>query len=254
MAFWSSEKLRLKQQEHQLFTPCDESAIKHAAYELALGNEAFVTSFETGVKQILKEGEQLRIPPGHFGLLITKEVVKVPNDAIALISIRASVKFRGLVNISGFHVDPGYEGQLQFAVYNAGSQAVVLDFEQRIFMIWYASLDQATEDGYSGSRGKRSGILAHDVEQIQGDIASPGALKTAFDELEKRMVSIEKDLLLWRTIGIALLLLVLGSFLKPYLDRSIAASPKVSQVGNIQTSSTSVSSTPVTTPTRRIGQ
>ena len=70
---------------------------------------------------------QLVIPPGQFGLLITEEVVQVPMDAIAFISIKAGIKFRGLVNVSGFHADPGFSGKLKFAVYNAGSQRLVLD-------------------------------------------------------------------------------------------------------------------------------
>ena len=49
------------------------------------------------------------IPPGQFAFLLTEEVVSVPPDALAFISIRAKTKFRGLVNVSGFHVDPGYQ-------------------------------------------------------------------------------------------------------------------------------------------------
>jgi hypothetical protein len=38
---------------------------------------------------------------------------------MAFISMRTAFKFKGLVNISGFHVDPGYKGKLIFAVFNA---------------------------------------------------------------------------------------------------------------------------------------
>ena len=46
-------------------------------------------------------------PPGQFAFLLTKEVVSVPADALAFISIRVKTKFRGLVNVSGW---PGCNG------------------------------------------------------------------------------------------------------------------------------------------------
>ena len=50
------------------------------------------------------------IPPGQFAFLLTAETVTMPDNAIAFISIKARLKFNGLINISGFHVDPGYRG------------------------------------------------------------------------------------------------------------------------------------------------
>jgi dCTP deaminase len=114
MAFWSSETLRTQIEDQNLICPFDIKAIKHGAYEMALGPETFVTSTAEGTKRVLKEGEQLRIPPGQIALLMTSETVKVPSDSIAFISMRAGVKLQGLINISGFHVDPGFEGQLKY--------------------------------------------------------------------------------------------------------------------------------------------
>ena len=51
---------------------------------------------------------------------MTKESIEVPLDALGLISIRSKYKLKGLINVSGFHVDPGFRGSLVFAVYNAG--------------------------------------------------------------------------------------------------------------------------------------
>src|SRR2546427_12576469 len=150
MAFWSSEKLKERLVTETLFEPCDLSNVKNGAYELGLGSEAFVTSDATQ-KTELDVGKQLVIPSGQFGLLVTAERVSIPEDAIGFISIKAGVKFRGLVNVSGFHVDPGFSGKLKFAVYNAGSQNIVLDRNQRVFLIWFSSLDRITTDLYKGS-------------------------------------------------------------------------------------------------------
>src|SRR5690349_1888369 len=118
MAFWSTEKVKEEHSKGCLINPFDGSRVKHGAYELALGPEAFLTSYSEGKKKILNDSEQLVIPPGQFGLLLTEEQVMVPNNAIGLISIKAGIKFRGLVNVSGFHVDPMFKGRLKFSVYN----------------------------------------------------------------------------------------------------------------------------------------
>src|SRR5439155_21170679 len=107
------------------------------------------------------------IPPGQFGLLITEEEVITPNDAIAFISVRSHIKFRGLVNVSGFHVDPGYKGKLKFSVYNAGSQTIVLEVGEPAFIIWFADLDRPTKDSYYARKPGHSRITADDVMRIQ---------------------------------------------------------------------------------------
>src|SRR5690606_34294489 len=102
------------------------SRITNACYEMGLGTEAFITSHgET--KSIYAIGGQIQIPPGQFGLLLTQEELSMPLNLIAFISIKASKKMTGLVNVSGFHVDPGFEGRLKFSVYNAGSKDIILD-------------------------------------------------------------------------------------------------------------------------------
>src|SRR5437764_1438215 len=108
MAFWSNETLLRRIQTERIIAEFSEHRVKYCDYELELGNEVFITSGKERTKQIIALGGQIVIPPGQFALLITNEVVHVPNDAFALISIKAGIKFLGLINVSGFHVDPGF--------------------------------------------------------------------------------------------------------------------------------------------------
>jgi dCTP deaminase len=182
MAFWSSQTLRARIPAEQLIEPYEHGRVVHSAYEMGVGAEAFVTSNPSDKTQV-PAGNKIVIPPGQFGLLITRETVRVPNNAIAFISIRAGIKFQGLVNVSGFHVDPGYCGQLKFAVYNAGSRTIVLDQDQRVFTIWFADLDQADDNPYPARQLPSNVITADDVARIQGEVASPAELKKLFDDL-----------------------------------------------------------------------
>jgi dCTP deaminase len=147
MPYWNTDRIKRECQAQGLITPYREERAVRCAYELGVGPEAFITSKEEDTTH-LPERSKVTIPPGQFGLLITRETIFVPPNAIAFISIRARIKFQGLVNVSGFHVDPGYRGQLKFAVYNAGSKDIVLDQDERVFMIWYADLDAPAPDPY----------------------------------------------------------------------------------------------------------
>lgn len=183
MAFWTSQTL--ENRGTQLIDPFRPDRIKHAAYELGVGAEAYIPS--DGNLSKVEPGAPVAIPPGQFGLLVTREVISVPKNAIAFISIRAGTKFRGLVNVSGFHVDPGYSDRLMFSVYNAGSQTIVLNYDQPVFMIWYADLDDVDKKPYDGREGEPRGISGDDMMKIQGEVASPAELKKQLDDLKQQV-------------------------------------------------------------------
>lgn len=187
MAFWSSELARKKLPAEKLVQPYSEKRIKHGAYELSLGEEAYITS--GGEKKKLKANDHVTIPPGQFALLHTQEQIKVPANAIALISIKAGVKLKGLVNVSGFHVDPGFEGQLMYSVYNAGSRPVTLECGAPTFLIWFCNLTDTTTHLYEGKHQGQVGISAEAVNAIQGDIASPQSLLERLQQLERKLTA-----------------------------------------------------------------
>jgi dCTP deaminase len=220
MAFWSSETLEQKLPAG-LIEPFDPSRIVHGAYELGVGPQAFITS-SSGDSTVIGPGKKVVIPPGQFGLLQTNEIVAIPNNAIGFISIRAGVKFLGLINVSGFHVDPGFRGRLKFAVYNAGSKNIVLDQDQRVFMIWFSDLDRETTKGYGGQRPGQNEITAEDVMRLQGEVASPAELKKQIEGLradyERRLIAVEKSEAILRWLVGALFLVILGLLLKPSLE------------------------------------
>jgi len=74
-------------------------------------------------------GKQIAIPPGQLALLITEEEVAIPTNRIGFISIKFTAKMRGLINVSGFHVDPGFKGKLKFSVLTqvVGTQSLILE-------------------------------------------------------------------------------------------------------------------------------
>lgn len=183
MSFWSTRTLHKRSVDEDLIYPFDSNNIKHCSYELALGDEYYSTESRNKIKTIGRK-KQISIPAGQFALLLTEEKVKVPKDAIGFISIKAGIKFKGLINVSGFHIDPGFDGKIIFAVYNAGSQPITLTRGEPYFLLWFSSLDEETPDLYDRNNDK--GITAEHIYSIQGDVASPAALDERIKVLESK--------------------------------------------------------------------
>jgi dCTP deaminase len=149
MTFWSQERVVAEAKTHGLVEDFQEEKMENGAYALTVSEEyAITTASGGGDKRIAGPGEHITIPPGQFALLLTKESVSIPETALGLISIKSKMKLRGLINVSGFHVDPGFTGRLKFSVYNAGNQSLDLDPGQRLFLLWYNALDQPTKHIY----------------------------------------------------------------------------------------------------------
>ncbi len=231
MPFWSGEKLG--ERLPTLIEPFEEEAIDCAAYTLHVGYEVYVSPDKRisdpnrHSKQNLSRGQSFTIPPGQFGFVMTTETVTVPDDALAFISIKARIKYGGLINISGFHVDPGYKGQLMFSVLNVGPKPLHLEQGQPLFLIWFADLDRVT----ASKKGKigLNGIEPSFVNSISGEILSLQSLSDGYWELKRHLDSqiqdqkstlsnLRLEVRLTRTIGIALLISLGVWALKAFFD------------------------------------
>lgn len=186
--FWGNDKLA--RELPNLISSYATGRLDGAAYRLSIGEEVYVSP--TGQpddprnkpKMPLPLGAGFTVPPGQFGFILTEEEVEVPSDALALISIRATYKFAGLVNVSGFHVDPGFKGKLLFAVFNAGPNAVHLSRAEECFLIWYADL---TEPGPAQSKQGYAHIPSHLTGPLASGIQSFASLDSKISESEKKL-------------------------------------------------------------------
>lgn len=199
--FWSGNKLsaELKNLIETSNGILDPESVDCAAITLTVGNEVYITpnsEKDPSVKQILTdEKPQFIIPTGQFALLLTAEVVKVPTTALAFISFKAKYKFKGLINVSGFHVDPGWKGKLTFSVYNAGPTSIVLEKGAPFALIWYADLDKSATEKHAKPKTKPIAHLDHEkVSNMTGEVYSPFKLKKEIDELKKEVLMLESKI------------------------------------------------------------
>lgn len=172
------------------------SRIKQAAYELSLGSEVYLTDCETKVSTKLNnENDTVNINPGQFALLLTEEIVCMPKDKLGFISIKASEKLKGLINVSGFHVDPGFKGKLLYSVYNASPSVIQLRKGEQYFLIWFSELRNKLDDQYIYNSKNHQNQDKIDPKYItpliNGEIASPNELLKKIGENRIKIESVE---------------------------------------------------------------
>ena len=212
MAFWSGE--RIADQGEAVVDSFDTAKIDCSAYTLTLGPECFVTpdfslSRRQNVKQMLTapfeaelgggwrniEGGSVIVPAGQFAFLLTEEFVRIPPSAMGFISLKSSVKWKGLINVSGFHVDPGFEGRLIYSVLNAGPSAIHLNRGQDLFLLWLADLDRTSSGRYVKSvRAPQVNIPSKMISDVDYPIHS-------LQELSDRMKELDRDFRFIRTLA-----------------------------------------------------
>lgn len=191
MAFWSGEKLK-EEVKNCITSPYDaDDGIDCAAYTLHVGPEIYVTpdhyepNPNQNTKRSLDLNEPFNIPSGMFAFLLTEEKIQVPNNAIAFISMKAKMKFKGLVNVSGFHVDPGYKGRLIFSVYNAGPMPIMLKRGMPLFLMWYADLDRSSRK--IKNTEPTNNLELDIINPIHGSIFSPQAISDSVSKFKNEV-------------------------------------------------------------------
>lgn len=172
----------------------DFECFQGANYDLRLGENVYVTTERVPKRLSIEDKDVIAIEPGEFGILMTHEYIFVPPDLLGFISVRLTHKQKGLVNISGFHVDPGFYGRLMFSVFNAGPKDVPLRYKDRVFMIMFNELTNGNE--LKCPRSKWGGMTNIPVETLSGLAGSSVSVRS----LDKRISRIE----LWIPIIVGL--------------------------------------------------
>jgi dCTP deaminase len=194
VSFLSGEALLAAIPKYDMIRPFYPSQIDCASYTLKMGREAYITpdyqvqDLSRHRIEVLTAHEHFIIPAGQFAFLLTEEIINIPDHIVGFISLKTGVKFRGLINVSGFHVDPGFQGHLLYAVYNAGPSQIHLARGMDIFLIWFAMLDRHSESIRRNlSPIENQHINPSLIENIPGEIFSLQSLSRKIDDLSREI-------------------------------------------------------------------
>lgn len=191
----------------KLFFPkgCVKEQAIGASYDLSLGEEVYISG-EDSPKKLSESSPFVSLPRGQFALLMTEEYVKMPVDHFGLISIKFWKKAQGLINVSGFHVDPGFEGKILFSVFNAGPSDVVLRYGEPTFMIFFYNLGEDVAQPYDGEMLKKENLPTKLVTSLKGTSAS-------LSDVDRRA----RDLEITTKVHWALLIVLFGALIALFL-------------------------------------
>jgi dCTP deaminase len=222
MPFWNDNRWRAQGPAQKIVEPWDASRVEDANYLLSIGSEVYVSDEESAkTARQLKEAESFAIDPGQFAFLLTEELVNIPLNTLGFISIRASIKFSGLVNISGFHVDPGYSGKLLFSVFNAGPARIHLKRGEPIFPIWLADLHE--EISRKQIKKGYVDLPSKNINQISGKFTTAYQVEKHLEDLKSEI----NELKAFKTQALIVLTLV-GALLIPTLKDTIVKALQIS--------------------------
>ena len=230
MSFWSGD--RLARELATIIDPFDPDRIDCAAYTMTMGREIYVTPHEgafdpqTTTKRKLNSKEPFTIPAGQFAFLLTEEKILLPPNVLGFISMKANIKFKGLINVSGFHVDPGYDQRLIFSVFNAGPSPIHLQQGDPLFLLWIAELDQPSSVDYTRTEGYGFTELPTKlINSIPGEIHSLQSLSKQIRDLktetDTKINDVEKTLVrhkVYVRIAVGALLAILIWSARDYID------------------------------------
>lgn len=206
MAFWGKSNWQAAgsaEEGARIVEPWDGARIESSGYRLSIGSEYFVNGEASSTVTNLAGGEAFVVAPGQFAFILTAEKVRVPEDAIGFISIRASIKFRGLVNVSGFQVNPGFNGKLVFAVFNAGPRHIHLRHGDEIFSLWLADLSErvnASEEEGGAISATQSEIPSKFINDIGGEALTAYQLSEQMKALKDEVVLLKNVAYRWLPI------------------------------------------------------
>lgn len=159
----------------------DLAMVQQCSYDLRLGEEVYVVGHKAPERLSVKKG-YVSLPPGQFAILTCNEWLNMPRDLMAFITLRNTFKMQGLINISGFHVDPTFEGRLLFAVQNVGPHDIRLKHLEPTFTIFFAKIEGNI--GKARDRRPLEGIQLEHVQLLGGNSVTLSKLKKDLDRLQ----------------------------------------------------------------------
>lgn len=180
-----------------------EKRLKGVCYELSLGTQHFISTRDEPTR--LRDNQTIKIDPGEFAIVTTAERVKIPESHLGILSMKFGLTGFGLINVSGFHVDPGFEGRLHFSIYHAGSNSVILQRLQPMFMLFLTKITLPVK--YLGKHQGQNEVPPDVMTALKGPSVS-------LKQIDTRLNSVEQTVRILIGLVVGLLVAAVGVILR----------------------------------------
>jgi deoxycytidine triphosphate deaminase len=172
---------------HETF---ERRGLDACSYDVRVGRKGIVGG--QGQEVDLAE-RPMEVGPGAYAAVISEEKVKLPRNVVARINSKRSFSYEGIALLTGTQVDPGYEGHLLFAFYNASSRRFVVRRGRAICSLVF----EALESDVTRPKASDPDLLRGDFpDKFVNEIANMEVLSWAqLSEHVKHIDKIAKDIL-----------------------------------------------------------
>lgn len=151
-------KRRLEQGELEIKNAEDiDAQLRPTGVDLRVGPDYIESNNESTVVDARNHPNAvLQLEPGTFYNIHTVERISMPDDLVGLVDGRSTLERSGVGLRTGGNVDPGFEGVLEFGIYNYTDETVNIEINYPIAQISFIELTEAAEAPY-GEEGKFQG-------------------------------------------------------------------------------------------------
>ncbi|MEP4627152.1 MAG: helix-turn-helix domain-containing protein [Paracoccaceae bacterium] len=155
-------------------TPFDVALVKQASVDFTVGSGGL----DLDGKPVQLEAENPYIlRPGQTINFETEQSIYLQNKYIGRVGATTSLSRQGILTLHGLHVDPGYEGKLQFCLSNLGQSDYTVCFGDTCLSVEIVELSSPPLGEFSdpnGDRGATQDLLAQrSVETVLFEILEP---------------------------------------------------------------------------------
>lgn len=145
--------------------PLEDRQIQPASVDIRLGNSFSTINLpdntpirmDEEISYQLVEVDHFILQPKQFVLATTMEYFRLPDNLTAFVEGRSSIGRMGLFIQNAGWVDPGFEGEITFELYNASAYEIALISGRRVGQLVFAQLDRDAQNPYQGKYQGQSG-------------------------------------------------------------------------------------------------
>lgn len=136
--------------------PSHPSLVQTASVDLRLDDFLILAG---GESFDISGGRSYLLKPGETVNVTTKESIRLPDTMVARVGAMTAVARFGIIMAHGFQIDPGYEGNLQFCLFNASGRNFELVSNAPIISIEFTSLAERPSPGVNARGHDRGEVM-----------------------------------------------------------------------------------------------
>jgi dCTP deaminase len=166
----------------------EKKNVKQACYELRASNiyyETYEDSLKCVNRNIIEDCNYILIKPKQCVVVITEEVLNIPNNVLCRILTKGKLLSIGLSAVNTY-ADPGFKGKLGIIFINHSNSYLKIKRYEPIAKIEFDELAKDVEYPYNGQHGYETGIWPLPVEMrlSSKEIQNDPRITNNFDEFE----------------------------------------------------------------------